>query len=108
MCVRSNFRRPASQALRGRCLTISFLHLWELGRLPVLVEIGQAIETILKHATQGGFDLILLGSVSSSMSLPKLVPGTAYGVLCGAPCPVLILKQAADTPAPRGLQFMRR
>jgi nucleotide-binding universal stress UspA family protein len=67
-----------------------------------VVEIGQAIETILKHATNGSFDLILLGSVSSSSFLPKLVPGTAYGVLCGAPCPVLILKQAADTPAPRG------
>jgi nucleotide-binding universal stress UspA family protein len=67
-----------------------------------VVEIGQAIETILKYATQGGFDLILLGSVSSSTFLPKLVPGTAYGVLCGAPCPVLILKQAADTPVPRG------
>ena len=50
-----------------------------------VVESGQAIGTILKHATSGGFDLILLGSVSYPTFLPKLVPGTAYGVLCGAP-----------------------
>ena len=63
-----------------------------------VVKIGRAIETILNHATNGGFDLILLGSTSSSSFVPKLVPGTAYGVLCGAPCPVLILKQTADAP----------
>jgi nucleotide-binding universal stress UspA family protein len=68
-----------------------------------VVESGHAIETILKHATSGGFDLILLGSVSSSSFLRELVPGTAYGVLCGAPCPVLILKQATDALEGAGL-----
>jgi nucleotide-binding universal stress UspA family protein len=63
-----------------------------------VVRTGQAIETILNHATNGGFDLILLGSITSSSFVPKLVPGTAYGVLCGARCPVLILKQTADVP----------
>ena len=66
-------------------------------RTPICrVESGHAIETILKHAINGGFDLILLGSISSSSFLRELVPGTAYGILCGAPCPVLILKQVTD------------
>jgi hypothetical protein len=35
------------------------------------------------------------------------VPGTAYGVLCGAPCPVLILKQATDAPEGTSLPLAR-
>jgi nucleotide-binding universal stress UspA family protein len=61
-----------------------------------VVEKGSPIKAILSYAAAGHFDLILLGSISSSSFLPALVPGTAYGILCGAPCPVLILKQSRN------------
>lgn len=59
------------------------------------VETGSVVETILRVASQGHFDLILLAGVSGSSFRTNIMPGTAYGVICGAPCPVLVLKEGA-------------
>jgi nucleotide-binding universal stress UspA family protein len=59
------------------------------------VETGSIVETILRIASQGHFDLILLAGVSGSSFRTNIMPGTAYGVICGAPCPVLVLKEEA-------------
>ncbi len=61
-----------------------------------MIERGQIIETILRVARQGHFDLLLLGAVSGSSFRREIMPGTAYGVICGAPCPVLVLKNVSD------------
>ncbi len=58
-----------------------------------LIEQGPVVETILRVATQGHFDLILLGGVSGSSFRTDIMPGSAYGIICGAPCPVLVLKE---------------
>jgi nucleotide-binding universal stress UspA family protein len=65
--------------------------------LPVscMIEKGPVVETILRVASQGHFDLILLAGVSGSSFRTDIMPGTAYGVICGAPCPVLVLKEEA-------------
>jgi len=61
-----------------------------------MIEKGRIVETILRVAKEGQFDLILLGAVSSSSFRRDILPGTAYGVICGAPCPVLFLKEESD------------
>lgn len=58
-----------------------------------MIERGPIVETIHRVAKQGYFDLILLGGISGSSFRTDIMPGTAYGVVCGAPCPVLILKE---------------
>ena len=59
-----------------------------------IVKNGEPTETILQYATECCIDLIVLGTVAATAFRPKLVPGTAYGVLSDAPCPVLILRQS--------------
>ena len=59
------------------------------------VETGSTVETILRVASQGHFALILLAGVSGSSFRANIMPGTAYGVICGAPCPVLVFKEEA-------------
>lgn len=59
-----------------------------------VVKNGEPTETILQCATECGIDLIVLGTVAATAFRPKLVPGTAYGVLSNAPCPILILRQS--------------
>ncbi len=61
-----------------------------------VIEFGQVVETIHRVAKSGWFDLIVLGTVSGSAFRREIMPGTAYGVLCGAPCPVMVLKEASD------------
>lgn len=58
-----------------------------------LIERGEVVETILRVATRGRFDLIFLGMVSGFSFREEIMPGTAYRVMCRAPCPVLILKE---------------
>lgn len=66
----------------------------ESPRPSCMIERGQTVETILRVARRGHFDLILLGAVSGSSFRREITPGTAYGVICQAPCPVLVLKDA--------------
>lgn len=61
-----------------------------------IIEFGPIIETIHRVAKSGRFDLIVLGAVSGAGFRREIMPGTAYGVLCGAPCPVMVLKEASD------------
>ncbi len=58
-----------------------------------VVETGQIVDTILRVAARGNFDLILLAGVSGSSFRTDIMPGTAYGVICRAPCPVLVIKE---------------
>lgn len=67
----------------------------ETPRPSCMIERGQTVETILRVARRGHFDLILLGAVSGSSFRREILPGTAYGVICEAPCPVLVLKDAS-------------
>ncbi len=67
----------------------------ELRPVSCMVESGPIVGTILRVAQQGDFDLIVLSGVSASSFRADIMPGTAYGVVCGAPCPVLILKNSA-------------
>lgn len=60
-----------------------------------MIERGQTVETILRVARRGRFDLIILGTVSGSSFRREIIPGTAYGVICEAPCPVLVLKDVS-------------
>ena len=59
------------------------------------VETGLVVETILRIARQRRFDLIILAGVSSASFRTDIMPGTAYGVICRAPCPVLVLNEEA-------------
>ena len=61
-----------------------------------MIEKGQVVETILRVASAGHFDLIVLGVVSGSSFRREIMPGTAYGIICGAPCPVFVLKEISD------------
>jgi nucleotide-binding universal stress UspA family protein len=65
-----------------------------------MIERGQVVETILRVAGQGHFDLILLGAVSGASFGREIVPGTAYGVISRAPCPVLVLKEVSRPGTP--------
>ncbi len=59
-----------------------------------MIERGHVVETILRVAKEGRFDLILMGTVSGSSFRRDIMPGTAYGVICKASCPVIVLKEA--------------
>ncbi|WP_081823520.1 universal stress protein [Pseudacidobacterium ailaaui] len=61
-----------------------------------MIEFGPVVETIHRVAKSGRFDLIVLGAVSGAAFRREIMPGTAYGVLCGAPCPVMVLKDASE------------
>ncbi len=54
---------------------------------------GQPAEAILKSAGTHDADMIILGASAHSAFDARFIPGTAYRVLCEAPCPVLVLKQ---------------
>jgi nucleotide-binding universal stress UspA family protein len=67
----------------------------ESPRPSCMIERGRTVETILLVARRGRFDLIILGAVSGSSFRQEIIPGTAYGVICEAPCPVLVLKDVS-------------
>ncbi|MEI9977613.1 MAG: universal stress protein [Edaphobacter sp.] len=58
-----------------------------------MIERGQVVETILRVASDDHFDLIILGGVSGSSFRTDIMPGVSYRVICGAQCPVLLLKE---------------
>jgi nucleotide-binding universal stress UspA family protein len=61
-----------------------------------IVEAGSMVETILRTASQGKFDLLVLGGVSGYSFCENVMPGIAYGIICAAPCPVLLLKESSQ------------
>ncbi|MBB6143535.1 nucleotide-binding universal stress UspA family protein [Silvibacterium bohemicum] len=67
----------------------------EIPPVSCMVETGSVVGTILRIAGQGRFDLIILAGVSGASFRTDIMPGTAYGVICGAPCPVLVLNEEA-------------
>lgn len=56
---------------------------------------GQPAEAILDAARSHEADLIIVGASAHSAFDARFVPGTAYRVLCEAPCPVLVLKEGS-------------
>ncbi|MHB1938066.1 MAG: universal stress protein [Acidobacteriaceae bacterium] len=56
---------------------------------------GQPAESILEYAQQHSADMIVLGASAHSAFDSRFIPGIAYRVLCGSPCPVLVLKQGS-------------
>lgn len=57
---------------------------------------GQPAESILEYSQRHFADMIILGASAHSAFDSRFIPGTAYRVLCGSPCPVLVLKQGSD------------
>jgi nucleotide-binding universal stress UspA family protein len=57
-----------------------------------LVEYGDAAEGILQLAAKLDADLIVLGVRSAGTIATHLVPGVAFRVIAGAPCPVLTVR----------------
>ena len=53
---------------------------------------GEPSQEILHYARRHSADMIVLGASPHSAFDARFVPGTAYRVLCEAPCPVLVLK----------------
>ena len=62
---------------------------------------GEPAQEILKNATRHAADMIVLGASPHCAFDPRFVPGTAYRVLCEAPCPVLVLKQDSAWISPQ-------
>lgn len=56
---------------------------------------GQPAESILEYSQQHSADMIVLGTSAHSAFDSRFIPGIAYRVLCGSPCPVLVLKQGS-------------
>lgn len=57
---------------------------------------GQTVDAIVDYARQAGASLVILGASAHSTFNEHFMPGTAYRVLCEAPCPVLVLKHRGD------------
>jgi len=55
---------------------------------------GQTAQAILKCATDGGVDLVVMGvrRLDPIMAAQFEKPDTAYQVVCSAPCPVLTVR----------------
>lgn len=91
---------PSTQRARAYAEQVFQAILSEVGekdlRPTCVIELGQIVETVLRVAKSGRFELIILGAVSGSAFRREIMPGTAHGVLCGAPCPVMVLKEALD------------
>ena len=62
---------------------------------------GEPAQEILNHARRHSADMIVLGASPHCAFDPRFVPGTAYRVLCEAPCPVLVLKQDSAWVSPQ-------
>lgn len=61
------------------------------------VRVGDVTETILEMATEGHYDLIVLGEKARSVLVSFFLGSTAYNVARRAPCSVVLVKgQAAS------------
>ena len=66
-------------------------------RLSPRIEIGRPAERIVDVATQGGFDLVVLGT-RGPRARARLLGGVAEKVVRRAPCPVLVLPVSEPPP----------
>lgn len=62
---------------------------------------GEPAQKIVNHARRHSADMIVLGVSPHCAFDARFVPGTAYRVLCEAPCPVLVLKQDSAWISPQ-------
>lgn len=58
-----------------------------------IIEHGRVAETLLRVAKRRNYDFILIGFVSGASFRTDIQPGSAYKIVCGAPCPVLVLRR---------------
>jgi nucleotide-binding universal stress UspA family protein len=58
----------------------------------VVIKIGHPVEQIVKMATEGGFDLVVLGTHGHSMIDDLLLGSVARGVVKKSPMPVLTVR----------------
>jgi nucleotide-binding universal stress UspA family protein len=61
-------------------------------QVETLLKEGHIVEEILKKATVGNFDLIVIGAKGISRLKEILLGSVSHGVTTHAPCPVLIVK----------------
>jgi nucleotide-binding universal stress UspA family protein len=61
-------------------------------RLEAVVRRGHEVETIVKFAKEGGFDLLVVGFTGHSNVLGRIMGGTVQNIVRHAPCPVLVVK----------------
>lgn len=67
-------------------------------QLEAIVRPGHEVETIVKFAREGTFDLLVAGSTGHSNVLGRIMGGTAQNLVRSAPCSVLIVKETAGSP----------
>jgi nucleotide-binding universal stress UspA family protein len=63
------------------------------GEVLYLIRHGRVAETLLRIAKTQNFDFVLIGFVSGAAFRTDILPGSAYKIVCEAPCPVLVLKR---------------
>jgi nucleotide-binding universal stress UspA family protein len=60
--------------------------------LDTLVKPGHEVETIVTHAKEGGFDLLVIGYAGHSNILGRIMGSTSQNLSRLAPCSVMIVK----------------
>lgn len=60
--------------------------------LETLIRQGHEVETIVKVARDGRFDLLVIGYHGHSAIFDRVMGGTAQSIVRHAPCPVLLAK----------------
>lgn len=59
---------------------------------PVIVKVGKPVEQIVKTATEGGFDLVVMGTHGHGIFEDLLLGSVARGVVKKCPVPVLTVR----------------
>jgi nucleotide-binding universal stress UspA family protein len=63
-----------------------------LGELKCTVLPGHEVETIIRFAREGGFDLLVVGFMGHSRAFGRIWGGTSQNLVKTSPCPVLVAK----------------
>ena len=56
------------------------------------IQTGHEVESIIRHAREGGYDLLVVGFMGHSRVFGRIWGGTSQNLTKLAPCPVLIVK----------------
>lgn len=69
------------------------------------IEIGFAVEQIVKHSSSGAYDLIIMGTRSDKGTLEKLFGSVSISVTQLAKCPVLLVPPGISFHPPKHILF---
>jgi nucleotide-binding universal stress UspA family protein len=61
-------------------------------RLQAKILPGHEMETIIRYAREGGYDLLVIGFMGHSKVLGRIWGGTSQNLTKLSPCPVLVVK----------------